>query len=189
MTQPFSAVRHPSRPPDVDALLALLERRGLEFVLVGSVAAIAHGIELEPGDLDIVPSTDASSLRTLIEILRELEAQPLGPFGEWIVEPSGEQRWIARPTTDEELRAWTPEVDDIDSFDHRFVTRLGDLDIVPRLTGTFAELRPRAERLAIQGRATLVAPIGELLARLTVPRRAKDIARVAALRAIQRRGG
>lgn len=179
---------HPSQAPDIPALLALLDRHAVRFVITGSVAARLHGVELQPGDLDVVPALDTANLERLVAVLRELEARPPGPFGAWTTLPNGEQKWIPRPTTPEEVAAWTPDVEDESSLDHLYRTRLGDFDVVPRVTGTYAELKPRAVRLPAFGHTPWVAHVDDLLARLTVPRREKDAPRVARLREIQRPG-
>ena len=74
---------HPSRPPEIDRLLEILETRGVRFVLAGSVAAQLHGVDLVPGDLDIIPATDPRNLTRLVAALAELEATHEGPPGEW----------------------------------------------------------------------------------------------------------
>jgi hypothetical protein len=47
-------------PPDVDALLNLLNEHDVRYLVTGSAAAMLHGVALEPGDLDITrPLTTA----------------------------------------------------------------------------------------------------------------------------------
>ncbi|MFQ5507101.1 MAG: hypothetical protein ACE5F1_20205 [Planctomycetota bacterium] len=185
----FSPVRHGSRSPDVAGLLEILEDRKVRFILIGSVAAAAYGVELEAGDLDIVPDTDEANLRALVYALRDMEAEPLGPFGDWTVLESGEKKWIPRPTTEQDLAEWMPDVEALWTLDHLYVTRLGNFDVVPEIAGTYDTLRARACLRSCEGIDVWVAHIDELLARLTVPRREKDIPRVAALREIQRSHG
>lgn len=180
-------VRHPSRAPDVEALLSVLDRYGVEYVVVGSVAAAFYGVELTPGDLDIVPATGPTNLERVVRTCQDLEAQPLGPFGDWTTLESGERKWIPRPTTMEELADWQPDATDVSTLDHLFVTRLGNFDVVPEIAGTFDALIARARRHTWQGLTPWVAHVDDLLARLTIPRREKDAPRVSALRRIQRR--
>lgn len=177
--------RHPSRPPDVEALLGVLEEYGVRFVLSGSVAAAAYGVDLEPGDLDIVPDTGTGNLRRVVDALENLEARPHGPFGDWTVQDSGEWKWIPRPTSEAELASWKPDPEDVRSLDHLYLTRLGNLDVVPEITGTYEHLSRRCRALPLHGFVVQVAHVDELLARLTVPRRDKDATRVAKLRRIQ----
>jgi hypothetical protein len=179
---------HDPRPPEIPEILAELSRARVDFVIAGSVAALAHGVEVVPGDLDIVPATNPENLTALVAALESLEARPPGPFGEWTTLPTGERKWIARATTEEEVLAWRPEIDDVGTLDHLFRTKLGDLDVVPEIAGTYAALRERAVRLAVFGCRPWIAHLDDLLARLTVPRREKDAPRVARLREIQRLG-
>jgi hypothetical protein len=185
----FSESGHASRSPDVAGLLQVLNLREIRYVLVGSVAAAAHGIELRPGDLDIVPEGGKPNLENLVGALQEVEARPVGPFGEWKLLETGERRWASRPTTEQELSDWLPDTEDSQTLDHLYATRFGDLDVVPNLAGTYETLRPRASLCTLAGRDVWLAHVDDLLARMTVPRREKDIPRVAQLREIQRRCG
>jgi hypothetical protein len=180
---------HPDRPPDVPGLLAVLEEHEVVFVLGGSVAAMAYGVALQPGDLDIVPDPDPANLKRLVRVIRTVEGRPAGPFGSWETQPDGERKWIARSTTPQEAAGWTPDPGDIASLDHLLRTRNGNLDIVPEILGTYAHLKERAVRLDAFGCTVWVAHVDDLLARLTVPRREKDVTRVQALRAVQRARG
>lgn len=173
---------HADRPPDVEALLALLAEHNVRFVVVGSVAALLRGVELTPGDLDVVPATDRANLERLIAALEAAEARPPGPFGEWRREPGGRWKWHARPTTPEEVVAWRPDADDLATLDQLYRTRHGNLDVVPLISGTYEELAPRAERLQAYGRPVLVPPSEDLLARLESVERKKDGTRIEAIR-------
>lgn len=177
---------HRDRAPLVEPLLDVLLAHGVDFFVAGSCAALAHGVPLEPGDLDIVPDTAIANLERLAAAIADLEGRPPGPFGAWNELPGGEWRWVSRETKPEEIAAWRPDPADPDSFDHSLRTRLGNLDVVPRISGSFAELAPRAVERELAGRTVRVVHVHDLLARLTVPRREKDAERVRALRAIQR---
>jgi hypothetical protein len=183
----ISARRHAVGPPDIRSLFDILRRRNVDYVLVGSVGAAAYGVEVQPGDLDIVPSVEHENLERLIQVLADVEATPLGPFGDWTVLDSGEWKWIERPTSEAELRAWTPHAEDVDNLDHLFVTGFGNFDVVPKVAGTFETLQPRACRRSYHGCDVCVAHIDDLLARTTIPRREKDRTRVTALRELQRK--
>lgn len=177
---------HEARPLLVGPILETLDEMEVQFVITGSVAARLHGVDLEPRDLDIVPATDVANLDRLVRVLEVLEARPAGPFGDWTVLPNGEMKWIARPTTEEEIQAWTPGVHDLSSLDHCYRSRFGNVDVVPSVTGTYEVLMRRAIQIPAFGYTPWVAHIDELLARLTVPRRDENAVRVAQLREIQR---
>ena len=84
-------------------------------------------------------------------------------------------------------RAWRPDPEDPSSFDRLLVTRLGALDVVPEVSGTYGDLARRATGVQAFGHRVLAASVADQLAALTVPRRAKDRRRVDALRERQRR--
>jgi hypothetical protein len=178
----------------VKGLLAVLDQFGVDYVVVtGSVATLLVGVSLEPGDLDVTPASEPENLERLARALSDLEARqyPDEPFGRWATDESGERRWVAfEPTeADRQARAaWQPDPNDVASFDHLLWTRLGTLDVVPEIAGSYGDLRGRATSIDVDGRTLAVESIGDQLATLTVPRREKDRQRVTALRTIQRRG-
>ncbi len=73
-----SRVRYDSRRPDVAPLLRSLESRGVQYILTGSIAMEAYGVDLQAADLDIVPDTSKANLRRLVDALREMEGRRLG---------------------------------------------------------------------------------------------------------------
>ena len=76
-------------------------------------------------------------------------------------------------------------------MDHLFVTRLGMVDVTPKLTGTFADLRAGATSVRLAGVPVWACSPGEVLGRLPHTPRPKDIERAeqyAVVRAAIRRG-
>ena len=175
----------PGARPDVARLLEALDRHGVEYVVAGSVAAMAHGAPaVTPGDLDVVPATDGPNLARLAAVLEELEAQASVETGAWQTDEHGEHRWV-EDGVERQPRPLDPG--DPTTFDHQFTTRLGRLDIVPLVAGTYADVMARASHLAVAGRKTPVAHPIDILAGMTGPRREKDRPRVAHLRAVASR--
>ena len=177
--------------PDIEALLGLLDRHGVRYVVTGSVAARLHGVPLDPGDLDVTPASDQENLDRLAAALEEVGADldPEEPFGRWETGDDGERRWLAFEPTAVDRKAreeWRPRPDDPASFDHLVRTRFGALDVVPEIAGSYDELRRRATAIEVNGRSVWIESIEDQLATLTIPRRPKDADRVRALRAIQR---
>lgn len=168
-----------SRPPVRPApLLRLLHDRGVEWVLSGSAVLALHGADLRPNDLDVVPSLEPDNLRRLADVLVEVAAIPA-------YFPSRD-RMMPLAT----CRAWRPEPATAEQLDHLFVTRLGMLDVPPKLTGTYAELRPGATVVEVAGVPVLVCAPEEVLGRLPERPRPKDVERAeqyAAVRASLRR--
>lgn len=166
------------------ALLDALDSAGVAYVIVGSVAASAHGVpDLHPADLDVVPAPDASNLAALASALDSLHAEPEPAHGAWQIDDAGEHVWVedGKPRPPAPLDAGMPS-----SFDHSFQTPHGRLDVVPQVAGPYAELRPRAALLEVAGTRRWVASRHDLLARLTRPRRPKDGPAVRHLRAEER---
>jgi hypothetical protein len=177
-------------PPDVQALLEVLSRHEVRFVVTGSAAAALLGVSLQPGDLDVTPATDTDNLVRLAAALDEIDARqyPDEPFVRW-EESGGEGRWVPFEPTEDDRRAraaWRPDPAVLDSFDHLLASRYGTLDVVPKLACRYDELRPRAIGLTLNGLEVWVESVADQLMTLTIPRREKDGPRVKALRALQR---
>jgi hypothetical protein len=176
---------HPKRNPDIPKLLGVLTAHQVRYVITGSVAAQVFGVELEPRDLDITPALDQDNLLRLIRVLTQLEATPES-FGHWEIRPDGEKKWIEENATPEALANWQPDLNDLTTLDHLFLTRHGNFDIVPELAGDYEILSRSAVQKMAFGYRVWVAHVDELLTKLTVPRREKDAPRVKQLREIQR---
>jgi len=181
----------PRRPPDVLRLLRLLNEHGVRYVVTGSGAAMLHGVELEPGDLDVTPALDRENLERLAAVLTAINARqrPDGAFGDWQLQPNGEQKWVEREPTPRDVAAraaWRPDPAKPASFDHLLESDLGAIDVVPEVSGTYDELRPGAVELEAYGERVWVESIADLLATITIPRREKDAGRVRRLRELQR---
>lgn len=176
-------------PPDIAKLLGSLADYDVEYVLAGSVAVEAWGVEVgTPGDLDIVPATDELNLQKLADMLTAVEAEPFPIVGEWEITPDGTV-WRELGEDDPRRGAVPPPPDPANptSFDSLYSTLYGALDVVPIISGTFQDMAPRSSRLILHGVGAIrVMSIEDLLAQLTVPRRTKDAYRVTHLRAVQR---
>lgn len=67
--------------PDFLELFRALDRGGVEYIVVGGVAAILEGAPITTLDLDIVCRRDEANLRRLLELLEQLEARYRDPAG------------------------------------------------------------------------------------------------------------
>ena len=176
-------------PPDIQSLLRVLQTNDVAFVVVGSVAIQAWGVDVgTPGDLDVVPDTSVENLGRLATALRSLEAESWPITGRWRQKEGCEFQWEQYPEDHPSFGTTidAPDPADITTFDSLFRTCHGELDIVPVISGHYDDLAPRAHRMEVHGvRGISVMSIEDLLTRLTVPRRAKDASRVAGLRAVQ----
>jgi len=66
---------------DVSALLDTLHAAGVEFVVVGGVAAFAQGVPVVTIDLDLVHRRDEANVARLLEAMRALDAFARGRPG------------------------------------------------------------------------------------------------------------
>jgi hypothetical protein len=55
--------------------LAVLDKHGVEFVVIGAFSAVAQGYPLPTEDLDVTPSRDRPNLERLATALVELQAE------------------------------------------------------------------------------------------------------------------
>jgi predicted nucleotidyltransferase len=144
--------------PDLNAtgLLGLLTARGVDFVVIGGVAAILHGGALYTQDLDICHAIDPVNLRALAKALIESEATLRGA-------PDG------FPFTPDEHTLRRVEVLTLD-------TSAGKLDLLAKPDGAppYRTLRERAERMDVGAFAVLVAGIPDLIAMKRAAGRPKD---------------
>jgi hypothetical protein len=135
--------------------LEALREHEIDWVMSGSTVVAVYGEDLDPNDLDVVPSPDPANLRRLADLLLELEATPAH-------DPS----WRSGLTV-EQRRTWRPDPLTLEQLDHLFVTRLGMVDVPPKLTGTYAQHK--------------------VLDRVPDPPRPKDLARADAYAALRAR--
>jgi hypothetical protein len=162
-------VARPRRPPlRADELLARLTARGIDFVVIGGIAAILHGSAQATYDLDICYATDPGNLEILGDLLVELGARLKG------------------------VADTVPFVPDAPTLRRgemlTLVTPAGELDVLARPAGSrgYEALRRNADRFDLDGTAVLVASIDDLIAMKLAAGRKKDLAAVEELEAIKR---
>jgi hypothetical protein len=156
-------------------LLEALREHEINWVMSGSTVLAVYGVELEPNDLDVVPSPESANLRRLADLLLELEAIP-----------AHDPTWRSGLTV-EQCRTWRPDPLTLEQLDHLFVTRLGMVDVPPELTGSYAHLKEGASRLELAGVPVWVCDPHEVLDRVPDPPRPKDLARADAYAALRAR--
>jgi hypothetical protein len=148
-------------------LLRSLVEGGVEFVVIGGLAAQAHGSPLITQDLDICFGLDRSNLDRLAAVLTRLAAIRRGL-------PDG----VNAPLDARALRAG-------DVFTLR--TRYGDLDLLARPDPglDFVQLRSRARPYEFDGVRVWMADIGDLMAMKRAAGRPKDLLALEHLGALQ----
>lgn len=149
-----------------ERILAVLAKHGVEYVMIGGLAAAIHGSDLVTGDMDITPALGEDNLSRLSSALKELRARvrtldlPEGlPFAH-------DARSLAA------AGVWN------------LVTNAGDLDIsfVPSGTQGFSDLRRDAVTIEILGSSTSVASLADIIRSKEAAGRPKDVAAIPLLR-------
>ena len=149
-----------------ERILAVLAKHGVEYVMIGGLAAAIHGSDLVTGDMDITPALGEDNLSRLSSALKELRARvrtldlPEGlPFAH-------DARSLAA------AGVWN------------LVTVAGDLDIsfVPSGTQGFSDLRRDAVTIEILGSSTNVASLADIIRSKEAAGRPKDVAAIPLLR-------
>jgi predicted nucleotidyltransferase len=113
-------------------ILKILDQHGVEFILVGGVAAILEGAPVSTFDLDVMVRPTPEDRDRLLEALRELNAHYL--------DPAGRQIFPDRAKLDT-LRI------------HRLVTDSGPMDVLEQIGKglTYADLTEKTEIYEVNG--------------------------------------
>jgi hypothetical protein len=151
-------------------LLARLADGGVDFVVIGAIAVVAHGHIRTTRDLDITYDTGASNLEALGGVLVALDARLRGVAE--VVPFVPDERTLRRA-----------ELLTLESSE-------GSLDLLADPPGAppYDELRARALAIELEGRAILVAGLDDLLAMKRAAGRPRDLEDAEALEAIARLG-
>lgn len=151
---------------DATELLRRLTARGVDFVVIGGIAAVLHGSARITQDLDVCFATDDGNLLTLGRVLIDLGARLRGV--------AEDVPFVADARTLRRVEMLT------------LVTELGALDVLARPSGapSYQRLRQRADRFELDAFTVLVAAIEDLLAMKRAAGRPKDLADVVELEAI-----
>ncbi|HEY5878038.1 MAG TPA: hypothetical protein VIU11_03955 [Nakamurella sp.] len=143
---------------DLAALLQVLDRHHVVYVMIGGLAAVTHGSPFPTADLDITPESESTNLVRLSAALTDLDARiraegvPDGlPFAHDAESLAAVQVW-------------------------NLTTRNGDLDIsfVPSGTGGFGDLNDSAEPVEFGGVVVRVASLADVIRSKQAANRPKD---------------
>lgn len=159
-------------------LLLQLHNHEVQYVLFGTLGAIAYGAELSTRDIDICFATDEMNRQRIAKLLHTLNARPTYTPG-----------W----NTEKECAAWQPEPPTVENLDHEFATAYGKLDIVPYPFGPngkadrfdYERLKQRAMTLFPFDIPVDIANIEDLIASKISAQRPKDQAAYVELVRIQ----
>lgn len=149
--------------PGPETILATLAARGVDFVVIGGLAAVAHGSRRMTRDIDVVVRPENGNLARLEAALAELGAiQLLGPAAEGPIEPA-DLATIALGTT---LHTRSPA---------------GRLDVVgsPAGAAPYAQLRTRSVVRHVGGVEVRIAGVDDLIAMKRAAGRPLDLQDIA----------
>ena len=137
-------------------LIEALSDGGVDFVLIGGLAGIAHGSAYPTYDVDVMYARDDENLERLATVLRDLGATLRG----------------ASPDLPFQLDARAIQEGGNFTFD----TRNGPLDILAYPAGAppFAELREASDKIELGGHTVRVASLNHMIAMKDAAARPKD---------------
>ncbi len=152
---------------DPEAVIGLLGRHRVRWVLIGGLAAITHGAPLVTQDVDICYARDDENLARLSAALRQAHAELRD------VEPGLPFRLDAHTLRNGDAFTLTTDV--------------GWLDLLGTPAGTagFDDLARTAEAIDVFGQRVLVASIDDLIRMKRAAGRAKDLLAVEELGALR----
>jgi hypothetical protein len=161
----------PQRALDLRELFAALAEHGVDYLVIGGVAAQVHGRRRTTMDLDVTPAPDADNFDRLAAALRALDAHPV-------------ELGHGAPTHTAEQLALAPVVPPL-------ATRGGELHILNEVPGAapYAEMRGRSLTTDLDGIAVRIVGVDDLIRMKQTAGRPSDIEDIAAIANIARREG
>jgi len=158
---------------DPARILRTLHEHEVDFVLVGGLAATAHGSSLLTADADITPSRRSDNLERLAAALKELQAR---------LRVDREPEGVPFPVDAAFLSA--------QSLMLNLTTLAGDLDLTfapSAFPGGYDQLLANAVPVRlVDGAETAIASLDDLIASKQAAGRDKDMAALPYLRALRR---
>lgn len=146
----------PAKAPELRELLEPLVRHGVDFVLIGGMAGIAHGSTFPSYDLDVLYARDKANIVRLVAALDEIGVRLRGA--------PEDLPFQLEPRTIENGANFT------------FVTPFGDLDVLADAAGmpSYENLTAAAEEREMWGIPVRVASIDHLIGMKRAANRNKD---------------
>ncbi|MFO0673983.1 MAG: DUF6036 family nucleotidyltransferase [Polyangiaceae bacterium] len=151
------------------ALLQRLTAAGVEFVIIGGLAVIAHGHVRATLDVDVCYARTPDNLRRLVSALTPIRPRLRG----------------APP----ELPFFWDEQTLRNGLNFTLVTDEGDLDLLGEVAGlgTYANIEPSAIEVELLGFRVKILSLADLIRSKAAAGRAKDLIDLEALRALPAR--
>lgn len=150
--------------------IEVLNRHGVDYVLIGGLAATLHGSPLRTGDVDVCPAKNTENLRRLARALIELQARVRTEAVEGGLAFSCDAEFLAQVSL------------------LNLETSAGDVDLTfsPSGTSGYDDLRASAERFDLDGLQVMVASLSDVIRSKRAADRAKDREALPVLEELQR---
>jgi hypothetical protein len=151
---------------DFPGILALLRHGGVEFIVIGGVAADAHGAARATYDVDVVYQRTPDNIRRIVSVLSGHDPYPRGaPRGLPFI-------WDER----------TIQM----GLNFTLTTDLGDIDLLGEIAGgDYDRLLPHSEELTIYGQQCRCLKLDKLIEVKRAAGRPKDFEAIAELEALR----
>ena len=135
----------PEHPLDLRELFRVLAKHGVDYLIIGGVAAQVHGRRRTTMDLDVTPAPGRENFKRLAAALVALDAHPM-ELGSGAPIPTAEQLRVA------------PVVPPL-------ATRHGELHILNEVPGAteYATMRARALTIDLDGIAMSIVGVDDLI--------------------------
>jgi hypothetical protein len=159
----------PERPLDLRELFRALAEHGVDYLVIGGVAAQVHGRRRTTKDLDVTPAPDPKNFERLAAALVALDAHPV-ELGVSAPAPTAEQLHLA-------------------SIVPPLATEHGELHILNDVPGAadYAVMRTRALESNLNGIVVSIVGVDDLIRMKQAVGRPSDIEDVEALMTVARR--
>jgi hypothetical protein len=159
----------PGRPLDLRELFRALAEHGVDYLVIGGVAAQVHGRRRTTKDLDVTPAPEPENFKRLAAALVALDAHPV-ELGASAPIPTAEQLHIA---------AVVPPL----------TTRHGELHILNEVPGAAAYegMRTRALTTDLDGVTVQIVGVEDLIRMKQTTGRPSDIEDIEAIATVARR--
>lgn len=156
-------------PLDVDRIVETLRRHGVDFVVIGAIAVLAHGHPRATFDLDFVADLSAANMARLAAALAALDARVRGVDADLL---------DVDPRDPEQLAS---------GANRTLVTNAGWLDFMPGAEGERDYVDLTARAVPIRDGQFRVVGLDDLIRMKRTSGRVKDIDDIAALTRRERR--
>ncbi|MDQ3355109.1 MAG: hypothetical protein M3507_11660 [Actinomycetota bacterium] len=156
---------------DPAGIIAALNRHGVDYVLIGGLAAVLHGSPYQTQDADITPAAGRENLARLAAALIDLEAR---------LRVANEPDGIPFDRSAEALEKAS-------IWNLQTTCGMFDLSFTPSGTGGYADLVDNAITLQLGGEMVNVASLADIVRSKEAAGRVKDLAVLPTLRALLER--